>query len=132
MGAARFAGQVGVAVLLAALVLAYPLHAYGTRSLAWSVAAGCALCVGNAIAGCAAIAWAVRRDRRHFLPTVFGSMGIRMALIGAAVVVMVKTTGVHVAGFIGSLFGFFVVFQTLEVIYLARRLPASRETKQEA
>lgn len=131
MGVGRFIKQVGVAVLASCLIAAYPLYAHGSPRLVWSLAAGCGLCALNAVAGCFAVAWAIRRPRKVFFSTVFGSMGVRMALIGVAVFALVGATDVHVPGFIGALFGFYVVFQTMEVLFLVRRLPGLKEMKQE-
>ncbi|OGG44368.1 MAG: hypothetical protein A3F84_01020 [Candidatus Handelsmanbacteria bacterium RIFCSPLOWO2_12_FULL_64_10] len=131
MGIGGFVKQVGVVVLAACLMAAYPLRVYGSPGLTWSVAVGCGICVLNAIAGCMAISWAFRRTSKVFFKTVFGSMGVRMALIGIAVALLVKFTDVHVPGFIGALFGFYVVFQTMEVLFLVRRLPRLKEMKQE-
>ncbi len=122
-----FAKQVGIAVAVICLAAAYPLHAYGSPRLIWSVVVGCGVCVLNVLAGCMAIAWAVRKPRKVFFSTVFGSMGIRMALILVVVVALLKMTDIHVAGFIGALFGCFTVFQTMEVLYLTRRLPRLEE-----
>lgn len=127
IGLRGFVKQVAVVVAVVALVAAYPLHAYGSPRLIWSVVVGCGVCVLNVLAGCTAIAWAIRRPRKVFFSAVLGSMGIRMALIGAVVLVLVKTTSIHVAGFIGALFGFFFVFQALEVLFLTRRLPRLEE-----
>lgn len=127
VGVGGFVKQVGIAVAVICLAAAYPLHVYGSPRLIWSVVVGCGVCVLNVLAGCMAIAWAVRKPRKVFFSTVFGSMGIRMALILVVVVALVKTTDIHVAGFIGALFGCFVVFQTMEVLYLTRRLPRLEE-----
>ncbi len=131
MGIGRFVTQVGIAVLVAGLIAAYPLYVYASPRLVWSVAVGCGVCILNAIAGCMAISWAVRRSHKVFFQTVFGSMGVRMALIGATVLLLAKTTDVHVSGFIGALFVFYVIFQTLEVFFLLRRLPGLKEGRQE-
>ena len=127
LGIGRFVRQVGIAVGAAWLIAAYPLYAHGSPRLVWSLAAGCGICVLNAIAGCAAIAWAFRRTGRDFFKTVFGSMGIRMALIGAAFFLLVGYTDIHVSGFVGSLFGSYVVLQTMEVLFLIRRLPGLKQ-----
>lgn len=132
MGIGGFVKQVGVLVLVAFLIAAYPLHAYGSPRLIWSVAVGCGICVLNVIAGCMAISWAIRRSHRVFFQAVFGSMGIRMALICVAVALLIKFTDVHVSGFIGALFGFYVALQTMEVLFLVRWLPRLKEMKQEA
>jgi hypothetical protein len=131
MGIGGFVKQVGVLVLAALLLAAYPLYAYGSPGLIWGVVAGCGISVLNVIAGCAVISWAIRRPRKIFFQAVFGSMGIRMALICIAVALLVKLTDVHVPGFIGSLFGFYVALQTMEVLFLVRRLPRPSEMKQE-
>lgn len=123
LGVGRFAKQVAIVLGVAWGVAAYPLHAYGSPRVVWAVAIGCAVCLVNVLAGCTAIAWALRRPRKVFFSTVFGSMGVRMALVGVAVVVLVKATSIHVAGFVAGLFVFFFVFQALEVVFLTRRLP---------
>jgi hypothetical protein len=131
VGVGGFVKQVGVVVLVACLIAAYPLYAYGSPRLTWSLAVGCGMCVLNVIAGCVAISWAIRRPHRVFFSTIFGSMGVRMALIGIAMVLLIKFTDIHVLGFIGALFGFYVIFQVMEVLFLVRRLPRLKEMKQE-
>lgn len=131
MSISGFVKQVGIVVLAVCLLAGYPLYAYGSSKLIWSVIVGCGICVLNAIAGCAALSWSVRRPHKVFFQTMFGSMGIRMALIGIAVALLIKFTDVHVLGFVGALFGFYVVFQTMEVLFLVRRLPRLKGMKQE-
>lgn len=123
LGVGRFVRQVAIVLAVVWGVAAYPLQAYGSPRLIWSVAIGCAVCLLNVLAGCWAIAWALRRPRKVFFSTVFGSMGIRMALVGVLVVVLVRSTSIHVTGFVAGLFVFFFVFQALEVVFLTRRLP---------
>lgn len=131
MGVGGFVKQVGVVALAACLIAAYPLSVYGSPRLTWSIAVGGGICALNAVAGCVAISWAFRRASRVFFRTVFGSMGVRMALIGVAVAMLVKFTDVHLTGFVGALFGSYVVFQTMEVLFLIRRLPRLKGMKQE-
>jgi hypothetical protein len=131
MGIGGFVRQVGVVVLAACLIAVYPLSVYGSPRLTWSIAVGGGIGVLNAVAGCMAISWAFRRTSKVFFKTVFGSMGVRMALIGVVVALLVKFTDIHLAGFIGALFGSYVVFQTMEVLFLVRRLPRLKEMKQE-
>lgn len=131
IGVGGFVMQVGIVVVATCLIAAYPLHAYASPRLIWSMAVGCGMCVLNVIVGCMAISWSFRRPRNVFFQTVFGSMGIRMALIGIGVLVLIKYTDVHVLGFVGALFGFYVVFQVMEVLFLIRRLPRLKQRKQE-
>ncbi len=131
MGVGGFVKQVGVVVLAACLIAAYPLYVYGSPRLTWSVAVGCGICVLNVIAGCVAISWAIRRSHRVFFQTVFGSMGIRMVLIGIALFLLIRYTDVHVAGFVGALFVFYVLFQTMEVFFLVRGQARLKGPRQE-
>ena len=123
IGIGGFAWQVGFVLIGTCLVVAYPLVTYGSQRLVWGLAAGSTLAVLNVVAGCTAITWAFNRSRTTFFQAVFGSLGLRMILIGLSVFVLIKYTDIHVSGFIWGLFGFYVVFQVMEVIFLVKRLP---------
>ena len=129
IGIGGFAWQVGFVLIGTCLIAAYPLFTYGSQRLIWGLAAGSALAVLNVIAGCTAITWAFNRSHRVFFQTVFGSLGLRIALIGLSVFAMVKYTDIHVSGFVWGLFGFYVIFQVMEIIFVVKLLPAHQQEK---
>lgn len=125
MGAAEevrgFAKQVGIALAAGLVLGGYPVYAsWGSGALAAAVV-GCGIATANVIAGVASIVWAFDKPQPVFLKVILGGMALRMAAIFAVLIAVVQLTDLDVIPLVGSMFGFYLVFQALELRFVTRR-----------
>ena len=118
----RFPLRVALVLLGAALVLAYPLAVYAEAATRTAVVLGAVLATVNVLLGYAAVEYAFHRSYTAFLKAVLGGMGARMVVILGLLVVLIAYWGVPVLPLTLSLFGFYIVFLTLEVLYIQRKV----------
>ena len=116
-----FAKQVAL-VLAAGIVLGgYPIYsAWGGPALIGALA-GCAISTANVIAGVVSIVWAIDKPQPVFLKVILGGMAARMSAIFAVLVALVKLTDLSVYPMVSSMFGFYLVFQVLELRFVVSR-----------
>ena len=117
-----FLKQMGLALLVVAVPGIPLLALYGDRDLVWGASIGCAICTVNALAGCFSAIWSFDKPQAVFLKAVLGGMAVRILAIGLIFFILVKFTGINVVGLTLSLFGFYVLFQVLEVRFLVKHL----------
>ena len=121
-----FAKQVA-AVLVAGLILGgYPVYATWGSDAFVAALVGCGISTANVIAGVASIVWAFDKPQPVFLKAILGGMTVRMAGIFAVLIAMVKLTELDVFPLVGAMFGFYLVFQVLELRFVTRRGQDSR------
>lgn len=118
----HFPLRVALVLLLAALVLGYPLAVSAAPATRTAVVLGAVLATVNVLLGYAAIEYAFHRSYTAFLKAVLGGMGIRMVLVLGVLVVLITSWAVPVLPLTLSLFGFYTVFLTLEVLYIQRKV----------
>ncbi len=117
-----FPKQVAVAFVIVAGLSGYPLVVYGTAEMLKSAITGAVLAMVNVLLGYAAIEYSFGKSTTTFFKYVLGGMGIRLLFMALALVVMIKFIGMHVGALIGSLGIFYVVFLTLEVLFIQKKI----------
>jgi hypothetical protein len=123
----RFPLQVGVALLMMALLAAYPLLRYGTEAVIFAVLAGAALSAVNVLAGFLTIEYAFDRSFTTFLKAVLGGMGIRMALMLGALLVCILGFRLHTFAVTIGMMVPYSVFLVLEVLFLQKKIQARQQ-----
>ena len=123
----KFLRRAGYVIAAAAQIVAFPLTALADHAVRCAVAAGAALSTLNVLAGFLSIEFAFDRSYSTFLKVVLGGMGIRMAVMLGLVLLLLLEAGLHPAAFIGSLFGFYIVYLVLEISYLQQRVSAKNQ-----
>jgi hypothetical protein len=118
----RFPLRVAVVLLLAGLVLGYPLTVSAAPPTRTAVVLGAVLATVNVLMGYAAIEYTFHRSYTAFLKAVLGGMGIRMVLVLGVLVALITQWAVPVLPLTLSLFGFYTVFLALEVLYIQRKV----------
>jgi hypothetical protein len=116
--------QIAAGLALAWAAAAYPLYAAADPALVEAAAVGCVIAVSNAMAGCLSAVWAIDKPQAVFLKVLFGGTTARLLMMGVAFGLVVRLTDIHTVGLTFSLFGFYVVFQVLEVRFLVLRMKA--------
>lgn len=127
----RFPLRVAAVLLGATLVLAYPLALHAGPVTRMAVVLGAVLATVNVLLGYAAIEYAFHRSYTAFLKAVLGGMGVRMVVVLGVLVVLIVSWGVPVLPLTLSLFGFYIIFLILEVLYIQRKV-SDRHQEQHA
>jgi len=111
-----------LALLVVSVVASYPLAAYGTREVIIASVLGAFLSTLNVLLGYAAIEYSFGKSATTFLKVVLGGMGIRLVLLLGTIVVLIKLFAVHVGGLVTSLGFFYIVYLTLEILYIQKKV----------
>ena len=129
MGAAGFIRQIGFVCIVILALGVYPIYVYADAASLLGFVTGCGIGALNVLAGCLSAVWAFEKPHGVFMRTVLGGMLIRLIGVGLAFLLMIKYTHVDTLSLTLSLISFFVVFQILEIRFLARRFStqASKE-----
>jgi hypothetical protein len=122
-----FPRQVGITIAALWGAALYPLIRYGSPEMITAAIAGTALAAANVLAGYAAIEYAFGKSMSTFLKYVLGGMGIRMLVMAAVLVLLIKLLGLHVAALVASLGVFYAVFLALEVLFIQRKISIKQE-----
>ena len=104
-----------------AVVLAYPLYAWGSVEVLRAVIASGIIAFVNILLGGLSLEYAINKSNTVFMTAVFGGMGVRMGLILVAVTILLLND-YHALALTLSLMGFYVVFMTSEIIYVNNEL----------
>jgi hypothetical protein len=123
----RFPLRVGAALLIMALIAAYPLLRYGTETVMFAVLAGTALSTVNVLAGFLTIEYAFDRSYTTFLKAVLGGMGIRMALMLGALLVCILGFRLHTLAVTIGMMVPYSVFLVLEILFLQKKVQVKHQ-----
>jgi len=131
----QFSKTILLLAMSMAILLAYPLYAWGTVEVIRAIVASGVIALVNIILGCLTLEYAFDKSNQTFMFGVFGGMGIRMGLILIAFTILL-INDFHALALSLSLMGFYVTFMIAEIIYaareLARRNPRSKPARQGA
>ncbi len=119
--------QVACAFALLVLVITYPVLRFGTTGTIEAVCAGAVLATFNVLAGYAAIRRSLGKSATVFLRYVLGGMGIRMAVLAVALIVLIRVFSFDALTLVGSLGVFYVVFLALEILYIQHTVSAKQQ-----
>jgi hypothetical protein len=72
---------------------------------------------------------AFKKPVKSFMVIVFGGMGLRIILVGLFLLIAVSFTNLNAASLVGSVFVFYVLFVTLEILYLNKKQLKQPEAK---
>ena len=117
-----FPGQ--VALTLAAITAAgfYPMSVYASGEVIRAAVAGAVMATCNVLAGYASIRYATGKPMGTFMKFVLGGMGIRLMVLTAALLVLVRYMAFHGVALVASLGVFYVAFLALEILFIQKHL----------
>ena len=118
----RFPLQVGITLVGAVALGAYPLVKFGSTEVILGVILGATLSTVNVLLGYLAIEFSFDKSYTVFVRTVLGGMGVRLILMLALLALLVSTFQVHAMALTFSLLGFYVVYLLLEVLFIQRKV----------
>jgi len=122
-----FPRQILVALLIIGWLATYPLVKYGNGEMIRAVIAGAVLATMNVILGYAAIEYSIGKSATTFLKFVLGGMGVRLFAMAGVLLLLLNVFGFHVVALVTSLGVCYVVFLTLEIIYIQKRISTRQQ-----
>lgn len=123
-----FPRQVLYAVLVIGGCGIYPLLKFYDTGVINASLAGAAIATVNVLLGFAAIEYSIGRSMTTFFKVVLGGMGIRMALMLAVLFGLIKAVAMNAAALVVSLGIFYMVYLTLEILYIQRKVTARQRS----
>ena len=111
------------------LISAYPAYSAGGWASLRALLIGCTISTVNVIAGTVSIVWSFDKPQPVFLKAILGGMAARMMAIFIVLVMVVKLTDLLVLPLVGSMFGFYIVFQVLELRFVVKRGQVQKESE---
>ena len=76
----------------------------------------------NVLLGYAAIEYSFDKSMTTFLKFVLGGMGLRMAAMFGCFILLINFFHVHPSGLIASMGAWYIVFLTLEVLFIHKKV----------
>ena len=116
-----FVKQVAVVLAVGSVVGGYPIYAGYGGPVALAALIGCGISTANVIIGVVSIVWAFDKPQSVFLKTILGGMAARMATIFVCLFFLAKLTDLDLIPLVVSMFGFYIVFQVLELRFVTQR-----------
>jgi hypothetical protein len=123
----RFPVQVGLAFCGVAAVAAYPLALWGSAAILTAALVGAVLSTSNVLIGFAMIEYGFDKSYTTFLKVVVGGMGLRMALMLGALMVLIMVFHLHTVALTGTAVLFMMIYLVLEVFYLQKKLDVKNQ-----
>ncbi len=101
---------------------AYPVLRFGSRDIVVAAVTGAVLSTANSLAGYLAMSYALDKSFSTLMKAVIGGMGIRMAVLLGAMVVLIKLCGMNAVALVVSLLSYYTVFFVLEILFIHRQM----------
>jgi hypothetical protein len=117
----RFPLQVLGVLAIVALVAAYPTFRFASAEIVVAMSIGALLSTVNVLLGFLAIEFSFDKSYTTFLKIVLGGMGVRMALLFAVLLVLIKVVELHAVALTVSLLSFYLIFLVLEVLFIQKK-----------
>ncbi len=125
----RFPLQVAGVLAGGLLLAAYPAMQAGSEALT-AVIIGAVLSTVNVLVGFLAIEYSFDKSHATFLKAVLGGMGIRIVVMLALLVLLIRYAGLPVVALVVSVLGFYVVFLVLELLYIQKKVSNTFESSR--
>jgi len=95
---------------------------FGSNEIIQAAIVGALFATVNVLLGYAAIEYSLGKSTTTFFKFVIGGMGLRLLLMAVVLVLLVKVFQLHVGALVGSMGIFYVVFLTLEIFYIQKKI----------
>ena len=112
---------------LAWVALAVPLYSWGQPAITWGVLFGCLLSAICFIAGFYSVCRSFHLPMQKFMVVFMSGMLARLFFVGIVFFLMLWLTQLHVASFLVSLLGFYILYLVLELYFVNNRLHNVKE-----
>lgn len=115
---AVFLKQIGIVLVTAAALAAYPLMTRATGEIAEGVIAGGVLGLVNVLMGYAVVRISSGKDHAQFMQVVLAGIAVRLFVMAGLMLIAVGPLRFHAFALISSLFVMYSVFLIVEVLYI--------------
>jgi hypothetical protein len=122
-----FPKQILLTLVISAVLGFYPLSTVVSGDVLRAAVIGTLLTTINVLLGYAAIEYSIGKSTTTFFKFVLGGMGIRLVFMAGILIVLVKGFGMHVLALIGSIGIFYVIFLTLEIFYIQKKISTKHQ-----
>ena len=122
-----FPRQVLVALILIGGAGVYPLMQYGNTEIIRAAIAGAVISTINILLGFAAIEYSIGKSTTTFFKYVLGGIGVRMLFMSGVLVLLLNVFAFHTMALITSLGIFYVVYLTLEILYIQKKVSIKQQ-----
>ena len=109
-------------------IACYPLFKYYGSDVIAAAFAGAGLATVNVLLGFVALEYSHGKSTVTFFKYVLGGMGIRLLVMSGVLVVIIKLVDLNVWAFIASLGLFYVIFLTLEIFYITKKISTKQQS----
>lgn len=123
----KFPRQVLLSLSIVVGLAAYPLLRFGSYDVILAAIAGALLSTVNVLLGYLAIELSIDKSYSTFLKTVLGGMGVRMAFMLTALVVLIRFFKFHAMSLTVSMLGLYVLFLALEVLFIQKKVTTKEQ-----
>jgi len=123
----RFPVQVGVTFCAIAAAAAYPLIRWGSAPVITAALVGGVLSTANVLLGFVMIEYGFEKSYTTFLKAVLGGMGLRMAFMLGALLILIMACHLHAVALTVTVVLFTMVYLVLEIIYLHRKVDVKNQ-----
>lgn len=123
----RFPLQVALTFGGISSVALYPLLTWGSTEMLTAAIVGGVLTTANVLFGFLMIEYGFEKSYTTFLKAVLGGMGLRMAIMLAALLVLILACHMHPVALTVSMVLFTTVYLVLEIFYLQRKVEVKNQ-----
>jgi hypothetical protein len=123
----RFPLQVALTFGGISSVALYPLLTWGSTEMLTAAIVGGVLTTANVLFGFLMIEYGLEKSYTTFLKAVLGGMGLRMAIMLAALLVLILACHMHPVALTVSMVLFTTVYLVLEIFYLQRKVEVKNQ-----
>ncbi len=110
-------------ICLISLVVLLIVNAFvTTRAELGAVAGAWGMAMVHVLAGFFMSRWALGKSVRQFMTIVMGGIGVRLLMVGVAMLILMPVIRGSLEVFVGTFAVFYVLFQIVEIFFLHRGL----------
>ena len=120
-----FLKQIFLVLIVVGGLGSYPLLKYASDRVMEGVTAGVLLSVVNVLLGYVVIQFSLNRSYTTFIQIVLGGIAVRLFVMVGLLLVCVGLLKFHPVSVVGSLFIMYVIFLTIEVLYIHKKIQNS-------
>lgn len=117
--------QILIVLLVVGGTGTYPLLQYADAEVRQGVIAGVGLSVVNILMGFVVIQFSLNRSYTAFIQIVMGGIAVRLFVMVGLLLFFIGLLKFHSIALVGTLFVMYVVFLTLEVLYIHKKIQNS-------
>ncbi|MFA5834609.1 MAG: hypothetical protein WDA22_14110 [Bacteroidota bacterium] len=121
----KFLVQIFAVLVLVGGLGYYPLMKFGSEQVIVGVVAGVVLSLVNVLIGYIVIQFSLNKSYTTFIQIVLGGIVLRLFVMVGLLLICVGLLKLHSISVVGSLFVMYIIFLTMEVLYIHKKVQNS-------